>query len=73
MKMKIIALVAAGLAAGAMFGSAQQAWVWTTHSYRCPWTNVSGTAYMNQDTRTVPSYYRCHGRFHAYNNYGCCY
>jgi hypothetical protein len=73
MKMKIIALVAAGLTAGAMFGFAQQPWVQTTHSYKCPWANVSGTAYTNQDTSTVPHYYRCHGRFSASNNYGCCF
>jgi hypothetical protein len=76
MKMKIIALVAASLIAGGVFGFAHQPWVQTTDSYRwvrCPWTNVSGTAYTNQDTRTVPNYHRCHGRFQAYNNYGCCF
>ena len=82
MKVKILALVAAALTAGVMWGFSQQPLVQTAQTYpwiNCPWRNVSGAAYTYYDSKNATWYHRCptwyhgyHGRVYHYSNYGCC-
>jgi hypothetical protein len=69
-------MIAVALTAGGIWAFAQQPSVQTDQTYPwigCPWRNVSGAAYTNNDSTNTTLYHTYHGRFYRYNNYGCCY